>query len=87
MTWSDEAAIGFNAAGDYFMNHPLTGQPHVNIIGCVHENEGVFFNNVIYDLTPGNSSITGTPQPPPSSLGKLLISFYLMKAHVDAICL
>ena len=69
MTWSDEANIGFNAAGDYYMNHPLSGEPHVNIIGCVHENEGVFFNNVFYDLTPGNVTM-GTRQPPPSSLGQ-----------------
>ena len=73
MTWSDEATIGFNAAGDYFMNHRLTGEPHSNIIGCVHENEGVVFNNVIYDLTPGNSAF-GTPPPPPSSLGWSLLA-------------
>ena len=68
MNWSDEATIGFNAAGDYYMNHPFAGQLHANIIGCVHVSQGSPLNNVIYDLVP-SGVVSGIPPPPPSSLG------------------
>ena len=71
MEWSDEAAVGFNAAGDFYMNHPLGGQLQANSIGCVHLFDGVDFNNVIYDLVPTTSSNLTTPPTPPRFLGLL----------------
>lgn len=68
LTWSDEATIGYNAAGDFFMNHPLSGEQHANIIGCVHTDEEIFFNNVVYDLVTSNLT-DDLPPPPPSTLG------------------
>ena len=70
MGWSDEATIGFNAASDFFENHPLGGELHANTIGCVHLLHGVILNNVIYDLVPLGVNST-TPPPPPSSLGMI----------------
>ena len=45
------------------MNHPLTGELHANIIGCLHEYEGVMFNNVIYDLVPSDNQTVSTLPP------------------------
>ena len=72
MEWSDEAAIGFNAAGDFFMNHPLGGQLQANAIGCVHVNQNQSLNNVIYDLVSEMVNDT-TPPPPRRSLGIIAI--------------
>ena len=58
------------------MNHPLTGELHANIIGCLHENEGVMFNNVIYDLVPSNNLTISTPPPPQSTLGLFSFLFF-----------
>ena len=65
MEWSDEATIGFNAASDFYANHPLSGQLQANAIGCVHTDPNsesiVLINNVIYDLVP---SIPNNSTPP-----------------------
>jgi len=58
MEWSDEATIGFNAARDFYINHPLSGQYASNAIDCVHMPDSVW-NNVIYDLVPGQLNRTG----------------------------
>ena len=71
MEWSDESTIGFNALGEFFENHPLTGSPFSDAIDCVHSPESVW-NNVIYDLVPGELIEGPTPEPP-NSFGKLFI--------------
>ena len=51
MEWSGFGAyptIGFNAFGDYYDNHPLTGQPAANDIACFNQTR---WNNVVYSLT------------------------------------
>lgn len=72
VSWSDEATIGYNAAGDFFMNHPLSGRLHANAIGCVHvtAEDAVPINNVVYDLVPGMVNMS-TPNPIRSTLGTL----------------
>ena len=74
MEWSDEATIGFNAGGDLFENHPLSGSLEANAIDCVHVTQGSVLNNVIYDLVPGEL-MTGTTPPPLSSVGTCDIFF------------
>ena len=73
MQWSDEATIGYNAAGEYYMNHPLSGLLEANLIGCVHVPESPW-NNVIYDLVPGELILNGTTETPPSTIGIVLLS-------------
>ena len=72
MEWSDEATIGFNAAGDFYSNHPLSGRLHANGIGCVHTDPDgetvVLINNVIYDLVPSTVNMS-TPPPNTQTLG------------------
>ena len=61
--WSEEAIVGYNAAGDYYMNHPLSGLYLTQSIACVH-NDSVW-NNVIYDLVPNPALLTTDPTPEP----------------------
>ena len=63
VSWSDGATIGYNAAGDFFENHPLSGLLHANTIGCVHvtEENMVPINNVVYDLVPTGMVNMTTP--------------------------
>ena len=69
MQWSDEGTIGFNAAGEFFRNHPLTGLPQANAIACDHQTVDSPWNNVIYDLVPNPESLNGMTPEPPSSIG------------------
>ncbi len=71
LQWSNEATIGFNAGGDIYENHPLSGQTHANSIACVHTNHNTPWNNVIYDLVPDGIASNGTTPAPPNSLGML----------------
>ena len=66
--WSDGAVIGFNAGFEYFGNHPLSGLVQSSVIDCVHPN--VEWNNVIFDLTPGDVRNESTPTPP-NTIGKI----------------
>ena len=91
MTWSDEATIGFNAAGDHYENHPLSGLLTANAIDCVHDTgdeSAVFTNNVVYDLVPTVANPT-TPIPPPASLGEcclIALSFMLYTCNTIRSC-
>lgn len=77
LNWAGEATIGFNAGGDYYDNHYLSGLPQSNAVACVHINVGSEWNNVIYNLVPSPGDYTGLPTPePPSSLGKLVAFLY-----------
>lgn len=68
MEWSDEATIGYNAGGEYYSLHPLSGTLLANAVDCLHSNIGIRTNNIIYDLVPGQLNEGSTP-PPPTSLG------------------
>ncbi|CAI8033001.1 Low-density lipoprotein receptor-related protein 6, partial [Geodia barretti] len=61
--WSEEAIVGYNAAGDYYMNHPLSGLYLTQSIACVHTDS--VWNNVIYDLVPNPALLTTDPTPEP----------------------
>lgn len=53
MEWSGlwrYATVGYNARGDYYMNHPLTGFSIVNNIACENSQQSEF-NNVVYELS------------------------------------
>ena len=51
--WSGGATIGFNAGGDYYANHPLSGLQFSNDVSCA--NRDSVWTNVVYDLTPMQS--------------------------------
>ena len=70
MEWTDGAVIGYNAGGDLFQNHPLSGDLESKLIGCVHRTNGSLWNNVVYDLSPGEVSDGPTPEAP-EFLGRL----------------
>ena len=70
LIWSNEATIGFNAASDYYVNHPLSGTVQANTLGCVNEVvDGSVWNNVIYDLVPG-TVVSGPTPLSPTSFGR-----------------
>lgn len=70
LNWAGEATIGFNAAAEYYANHPLASLTTSNLIACVHTGVGSDWNNVIYDLVPNPDALTTEPTPPPfSSIG------------------
>lgn len=70
MNWSAGAVIGFNAAGDYYQNHPLSETLSASEIGCLALPQTV--NNVVYDLVPAPEQVdcAATPPAPPRSLGE-----------------
>ena len=74
MKWSNEATIGWNAGGELYANHPLSGLPAANEIACVHRIQGSDLNNVIYDLVPGVLFPAEATPPPLSSIGELFPS-------------
>ena len=49
MDWSGKATIGFNAGGEYYVNHPLSRQSFSNAVACLNGNSE--WNNIVYDLT------------------------------------
>ena len=51
MEWSGDAVIGFNAGGEVFQSHSLSGGPVSRLVGCVNLPESKW-NNVVYDLSP-----------------------------------
>ena len=64
LTWSEEETIGYNAASDYFQNHPLAGTTVTDALDCVHSStDGSEWNNVVYDLVPGTVIDGPTPKP------------------------
>lgn len=64
LNWAGEAVIGFNAGGDYYENHPLSGLSLSNAVACVHNDSA--WNNVIYNLVPDPSMLTTDPTPEPA---------------------
>ena len=62
--WAGEATIGFNAGGDYFENHPLSGLSLSNVVACVHNDSE--WNNVVYNLVPNPDMLTNDSTPEPA---------------------
>ncbi len=63
MGWSfNGATIGYNAAGDYFENHPNTGSFVSHEIACLNRPGSEWFN-VVYNISVDTP---GTLAPPPT---------------------
>jgi hypothetical protein len=78
MDWGDESTIGFNAGGDYFQNHPITGHFQSHFISCLQNiSSGNPTTNVIYDLVPNPESVLpGTIPPFHNSIGSCYAAGY-----------
>ena len=57
LKWSRPATIGFNAGGNYYANHPISGSSFSNAIACLNRHS--VWNNVLYDLTDSIQSGSG----------------------------
>ena len=64
MGWARQATIGYNAAGDVYENHRLTGSllSPANSIACDNSPSSVW-SNVVYKISLDSPNIT-TPLPP-----------------------
>ena len=78
MEWSGNAVIGFNAGGEIFHSHSLSGGVTSRLVGCVHMPESVW-NNVMYDLTPVEAE--GPTPIPPSTIGECYASYNIMSSY------
>lgn len=79
--WSDEATIGFNAAGSLHSLHPLSGLIQANAIDCVHSGIDQPINNVVYDLAPTTPNAT-VPLPVQRGKQKIFLRFNNYFMHV-----
>ena len=65
MEWGDESTIGFNAGGEYYANHPITGHFQSHFIACLQSmSTGSLITNQIYDLVPNPESLLPGVIPP-----------------------
>ena len=73
MQWSNDGTIGWNAGGALYGNHPLSGLPEANDIACVHRNQvsGSVWNNVVFDLVPGELLIGEPTLTPLDTIGRV----------------
>ena len=69
LNWAGNAVIGFNAGGDYFTNHPLSGLTTSNLVACIHQFEGSEWNNIIYNLIPNPDAPTNNVTYPTLTIG------------------
>lgn len=71
MEWGDESTIGFNAGGDYYENHPITGHFQSHYVSCLQNiSNGNLITNVIYDLVPNTDDLLpGTIPPTHNTIG------------------
>lgn len=60
MEWSGGATIGFNAAGDFYVNHPFSGSVNAHDIAC-ESNPDSNYHNIVYLLSLGDSNNTVPP--------------------------
>ena len=82
MEWARRGLIGFNAAGDEYINHPLSGETGTPSIAC----SGGEWTNVIYKLSVNNP--TGT-EAPPTVEPRMLKSHLMYELHYlhSSICM
>lgn len=58
MNWAYRPTIGFNAAGDYFVNHPNTGSSSGEEIACLNSPISQWYN-LVYEISlPNATNIT-----------------------------
>jgi len=59
MGWARQATIGYNAAGDFYENHRLTGslEAPANTIACLNNPTSVW-SNVVYKISVDMPNIT-----------------------------
>ena len=65
MEWGDESTIGYNAGGEYYENHEITGHFQSHFIACLQNiSAGSLITNQIYDLVPNPESLLPGAIPP-----------------------
>ena len=71
MEWGDESTIGYNAGGDYYQNHPITGHFQSHLISCLQNiSNNNLITNIIYDLVPDvNALLPGAIPPYHNTIG------------------
>ena len=53
MEWTGlfrHATVGYNAGGEDFFNHELSGSPQINMIACQNRQRNVDWSNLVYRL-------------------------------------
>ena len=53
MEWTGlfrHATVGYNAGGEDFFNHELSGSPQINMIACQNRQHNVDWSNLVYRL-------------------------------------
>ena len=82
LNWARGPTIGYNAASDYYANHPDTGADDADIIDCTNGPDTYY--NVWYNISIENF-IPPSPTPPvePGQLGllvKLIVLYVTLHA-------
>ena len=55
MNWAYGPTIGFNAAGDYYVNHPNTGSGNGEEIACLNSPDSQWYN-LVYEISHPNAT-------------------------------
>ena len=55
MNWAYGPTIGFNAAGDYYVNHPNTGSTSGEEIACLNSPTSQWYN-LVYEISLPNAT-------------------------------
>ena len=55
MNWAYGPTIGFNAAGDYYVNHPNTGSTSGEEIACLNSPASQWYN-LVYEISLPNAT-------------------------------
>ena len=55
MNWAYGPTIGFNAAGDYYVNHPNTGSTNGEEIACLNSPTSQWYN-LVYEISLPNAT-------------------------------
>ena len=74
MNWAYGPTIGFNAAGEYYVNHPNTGSPNGEEIACLNSPTSQWYN-LVYMISNPNATYDNIELPtvePRKNLATLL---------------
>ena len=74
MNWAYGPTIGFNAAGDYYVNHPNTGSTSGEEIACLNSPTSQWYN-LVYEISLPNATNL-TAELPTVEPRKTAINFY-----------